>query len=60
MTDQTRTPARKKAKQLAKLLRAERPDYEYLKAVFRHLRDELEVSVPRASKSFPTKQKHEV
>jgi hypothetical protein len=38
----TRTPARTKAKELAKLLRAERPDYAYLKQVFRELRKELE------------------
>jgi hypothetical protein len=38
----TRTPARTKAKELAKLLRAVRPDYAYLKQVFRELRKELE------------------
>jgi integrase/recombinase XerD len=31
---------------LAKLLRAERPDYPYLKSVFRALREELEIVVP--------------
>jgi len=31
-----RTPARQKARQLAKHLQAERPDYIYLKEVFRH------------------------
>ncbi len=36
-----RTPAKRKAQQLAKHLRGERPDYAYLKDVFRHLRDEL-------------------
>jgi integrase/recombinase XerD len=30
-----RTPARKKARELAKHLRGERPDYDYLKQVFR-------------------------
>jgi hypothetical protein len=39
----TRTPAKRKARQLAKYLRSERPDYAYLKEVFRHLRDELGV-----------------
>jgi hypothetical protein len=42
-----RTPARVKACQLAKYLRAERPDYIYLKEVFRHLRAELGVEVQR-------------
>ena len=37
-TPAKRTPARQKARQLAKHLRAERPDYIYLKEVFRHLR----------------------
>ncbi|MGK7915272.1 MAG: hypothetical protein AB4038_06940, partial [Prochloraceae cyanobacterium] len=48
-----RTPAQKKAKQLAKHLRGERPDYNYLKSVFRHLRTELEVEVPKAQKKLP-------
>ena len=48
-----RTPARRKARQLAKYLRAERPDYAYLKEVFRHLREELAVKVARAPKKLP-------
>lgn len=48
-----RTPAAKKARQLAKLLRAERPDYAYLKQVFFHLRGELEIDVPRANHKLP-------
>ncbi len=48
-----RTPARKKARELAKLLRGEQPDYAYLKSVFYHLRRELEVAVPRAEQSLP-------
>jgi len=48
-----RTPARRKARQLAKYLRAERPDYAYLKEVFRHLREELAVEVARAPKKLP-------
>jgi integrase/recombinase XerD len=48
-----RTPARRKARQLAKYLRAERPDYAYLKDVFRHLREELGVEVTRAPKKLP-------
>ncbi len=49
----TRTPAKKKARQLAKYLRAERPDYAYLKQVFRHLREELEVEPEKAPKRLP-------
>jgi integrase/recombinase XerD len=48
-----RTPARKKARELAKYLRGEQPDYAYLKSVFYHLRRELEVGVPHAQKSLP-------
>jgi hypothetical protein len=33
-----RTPVKRKARELAKHLRAERPDHTYLKEVFRHLR----------------------
>jgi integrase/recombinase XerD len=48
-----RTPARQKAKELAQFLRAEHPDYAYLKSVFRHLREELTVPVTRAPKTLP-------
>ncbi len=48
-----RTPAHQKARQLAKHLRAERPDYIYLKEVFRHLRTELGVEVQREAKKLP-------
>lgn len=48
-----RTPAPRKARQLAKHLRGERPDYAYLKQVFRHLREELGVEVQRAPKKLP-------
>lgn len=51
--DIKRTPAKKKARELAKLLRSERPDYGYLKSIFRHLREELDVPVTRASKKLP-------
>ena len=40
-----RTPVRQKAKQLAKTLRQEDPDYNYLRELFRHLRKELGVEV---------------
>ncbi len=52
MTD-PRTPARTKARQLAKHLRTERPDYDYLKQVFRHLRTELGIEIPRGPKRLP-------
>jgi integrase/recombinase XerD len=48
-----RTNPQKKAKEIAKLLRNERPDYNYLKAVFRHLRTELDVTVVTKTKSLP-------
>ena len=40
-----RTAASKKAMELVKYLRKEKPDYLYLKEVFRHLRQELNVKV---------------
>lgn len=49
----TRTSPHKKAKELAKLLRNEQPDYHYLKAVFRHLRVELDVQVATKPKKLP-------
>jgi len=51
--DIPRTPAKKKARELAKHLRGERPDYAYLKAVFRALREELGVVVPGPSRRLP-------
>lgn len=48
-----RTPPKKKAMQLAKSFRHERPDYAYLKKVFYHLRNELEVNVPTKPKKLP-------
>ena len=52
-TPPKRTPARKKAQQLARYLRTERPDYDYLKQIFRHLREELAVTIPRTPRSLP-------
>jgi integrase/recombinase XerD len=49
-----RTAAPKKAKEIAKLLRGEQPDYNYLKSVFRYLREELEISVPKEGKKLPS------
>ena len=48
-----RTPPKKKAKELAKYFRAERPDYPYLKSVFRALREELEIQVPKTAVQLP-------
>lgn len=48
-----RTSARRKARELAKYLRSERPDYAYLKDIFRYLRVELEVEVPSTSRRLP-------
>jgi integrase/recombinase XerD len=48
-----RTPPKKKAKELAKYFRAERPDYSYMKSVFRALREELEIQVPRKAVRLP-------
>jgi Site-specific recombinase XerD len=48
-----RTSAKKKAKELAKYLRGERPDYAYLKSLFQHLRAELEIEIPKTSKQLP-------
>jgi hypothetical protein len=46
-------PARKKAQQLARHLRGEYPDYAYLKEVFRHLREELAIDIPRPTQRLP-------
>lgn len=48
-----RTSAKKKAKELAKYLRGEHPDYAYLKSLFQHLRIELEVNIPKEPKKLP-------
>jgi integrase/recombinase XerD len=48
-----RTSSKKKARELAKYLRGERPDYAYLKSLFQHLQTELEIDVPKSSKKLP-------
>jgi len=53
MNEQKRTPVRQKAKQLAKLLRQENPDYDYLREIFRHLRKELSVDVTHKEQKLP-------
>lgn len=49
----TRTPVREKAKQFAKLLLKENPDYNYLRELFRHLRKELDISAIQKEKKLP-------
>lgn len=48
-----RVTVAQKAKQVAKLLRADRPDYFYLKELLRHLRQILDVKVQTKSKKLP-------
>lgn len=52
-TEFKRTTARQKAKQLARYLRKEYPDYIYLKDVFKYLRQELGVKVTTIPKRLP-------
>jgi integrase/recombinase XerD len=49
----TRTPAKKKAKDIAKYFRKEHPNYDYIRSVFAHLRKELEIEVTKKSKKLP-------
>lgn len=44
-----RTPVKEKAKQLIKLLKAEHPDYNYLREIFRQIRKELNIQVDSGS-----------
>jgi len=48
-----RTSPRKKALQIAKNFRSEDPDYGYLRTVFMHLRQILEVEVKPQPKKLP-------
>ena len=48
-----RTGPRKKALQIIKHFRHEKPDYDYLRAVFVHLRKQLEVEVGSKPKKLP-------
>lgn len=48
-----RTGPRKKALQIIKYLRHENPDYNYLRAVFVHLRHELGIEVGSKAKKLP-------
>lgn len=53
MSETTRTPVREKAKQFAKLLHKENPDYTYMRELFRHLRRELGISAVQVDKRLP-------
>ena len=48
-----RTPPRKKARELAKYLRGEHPDYDYMRELGRYLREELGVTRPPATHKLP-------
>ena len=48
-----RISAKRKAKELAKYLRGEHPDYAYMKSLFQHLRAELGIEVPKTVKKLP-------
>ena len=49
----TRTPIREKAKQFAKLLTKEHPDYNYLRELFRYVRFELGIEPNKQPKGLP-------
>ena len=47
------TPPKQMAKKLVRLLRVERPDYQYLKKVFQHTRSILAISPAKVQKRLP-------
>lgn len=49
----SRTSAKKKAKELIKHIRPERPDYNYLREIFRHIRKELGIKRTTKTKRLP-------
>lgn len=53
MTADIRTPVKQKAKQFAKLLKKENPDYNYLRELFRYLRQELDITTIKKDKKLP-------
>lgn len=53
MTNESRMPPSKMAKKLIKYIRPQRPNYNYLRDLFRHLRKELDVPVTTAPKRLP-------
>jgi len=48
-----RIPPKEMAKKLVKLLRSNRPDYLYLKQIFKHTRQMLELTVEKSRKRLP-------
>ena len=48
-----RIPPKEMAKKLVKFLRPNRPDYLYLKQVFKHTRQMLELTVEKSRKRLP-------
>jgi len=48
-----RTSAIKKAKEFAQILRKEKPDYFYLKDIFKFLKKELEIKAEKINKKLP-------
>jgi integrase/recombinase XerD len=48
-----RATVKEKAKQITKILRKEHPDYFYLKELFKHLRNELNIKVMKTPKHLP-------
>ena len=54
MTDNfKRTPAKLKAHQLLKYLKKEKPDYNYLREIFRQLRTEMNIKVEKTPRKLP-------
>ena len=49
----SQTPPKQMAKKLVRLLRVERPDYQYLKKVFQHTRSILAISPAKVQKRLP-------
>jgi len=48
-----RTSTKKKAKELAKYLTKDRPDYPYLKRLFKDLRKELDITITKTPRKLP-------
>ena len=48
-----RTPTKEIVKQIAKILRNERPDYIYLRDLFKKIRDEFNIEVETQNKRLP-------
>ena len=49
----SQTPPQQMAKKLVRLLRVERPNYQYLKKVFQHTRSILAISPSKVQKRLP-------